>query len=321
MDQRSHAALLARLRVAGLALGELAPGRIGPALEPALAAALAVSRPTRDRLVIFDPPSAPLLRPLITADELRPWCAGATGHWIVAVPAPAAPTLAERHPAVAAHLAALPEPEGAAEGAAPWWALAPAAAAPPAAPRIILGGGFFPCAWDESGALVGGPATVIARAEPYWLALLGSSVGTWLLGALGAAAFPVPDAPGPSQANLAGLALAAAGLAARRDELERAVLRRLVADFGPPGAQPGHRLRRWWQLSFTELHAAVRDELRNDIPERFRPTWEEIHADQRATHESATARLAELQSAVDAQVAALFGLAADERELVERGWL
>lgn len=321
MDQRSHAGLLARLRTAGPALGELAPGRIAPALDPALAGALAVSRATRDRLVIFDPASAPLVRPLIMAGDLRPWCAGAAGHWIVAVPAVSAGDLAKRHQAIAAHLAALPEPEGTAAEPSPWWALGPKAAAPPAAPRIILGGGFFPCAWDDSAALVAGPATVVAAAEPFWLALLGSSIGTWLLGALGTAAFPVPAAPGPAQANLAGLALAAANLAAQRDELERAVLRRLVADFGPPGVEPGHELRRWWQLSFEELHAAVLAELRNDIPERFRPTWAEIHADQRATHAMATARLAELQTSIDTQVAAFYGLAADERELVERAWL
>lgn len=316
MYQRSTAALLDRLRRSGAALGDLAPGRLGAAIDPALAAALSVSRATRDRLVIFDPASAPLLRPLAAADDLRQWCVGAAGRWIVVVPAAAAAGLATRHPALARHLAALAAPPGAVVGADPWWALAPEAAAPPAAPRIIIGAGR--CAWDDSARLVGGPAAVVAAAEPYWLALLGSGVGRWLLGALTPAAFPVPDAPAPARAGLAGLALAAAGLAAQADELERAVLRRLVADFGPPGVEPGPGLRRWWERSFEELRAAVAAELRSDIPARFRPTWAEIHADQRAAHAAAAARLAELQAAIDAQAAALYGLAPEERALVER---
>jgi hypothetical protein len=307
METPLSADLLARLGRLGPPLGALAPGRIAPALDAGLAAALAVDRPTRDRLVIFDPASAPLLRPLLAAEDLRPWCAAAAGRWLVAVPRAAAGDLAARHPALARHLDALPPPLSARPGD-PWWALPPAAAATPPPPRLILGAGGAPCAWDESAALVGGPATVIAPAEPYWLALLGSRPGARLAAALGPEALPVPDAPGPARANLEGLALAAAALAAQLDALERAALRRLVADFGPPGVAPGPRLRRWWELSFEELHAAVLQELRNDIPERFRPTWAEIHADQRATHREAGERLAALQAAIDTQVAALYGL-------------
>ncbi len=288
----------------------MAPGAIVPALDATLAEALSVDRATRDRLVIFDPSSAPLLRPLVAAADVAPWYAAATDRWILAVPAAQAAGVAG-HPAIARHLDKLAPPAGA--GASPWWALPDALAAAPPAPRIIVAGDPPAVAWDETGALIGGPATVVAAARPYWLGLLGSRVGRALLAAgTPVAAIPIPAAPEPTQASLAGLALSAASLAGQLDALRRAVLRRLVADFGPPGVRPGPLLSRWWTLDFDQLHQAVRAELRNDIPERFRPTWTQIHADERATHDEAAGRLADLEAAIDAQALALYGLSADD---------
>lgn len=298
--------LRARLLTAGPSLRDLAPSRIVPALPAALTAALRLTRAERDRLVIFDPTAAPLIRPLSDAEDLAPWHVRATERWLIAVPASRAADLSVRHPQLARHLAALPAPPDAAPNR-PWWVLPPDQERPPEAPRIIVSGTLV--AWNEATGPVGGPATVIAAAEPYWLAVLASAVGRALLAAgVAVEDAPIPEAPGPARANLAGLALSAATLAARRDELERNVTRRLVADFGPPGVQPGPRLRRWWELSFAELRAAVKEELRNDIPERYHPTWTEIHADERAAHADASARLADLERAIDAQVAALFGV-------------
>lgn len=189
----------------------------------------------------------------------------------------------------------------------PWWALDPALVVPPAAPRIIVAADPLVVAWDEGAALISGPAQSIARAEPYWLALLASPQGRQLLAADGdLAVFPIPVAPEPVQAGLAGLALSAATLAAQRYTLEQAVVRRLLADFGPPGVKPGPHLQRWWELDFADLHAAVQRELRNDIPERFRATWAQIHADEQATHQRASAYLAEIEASIAGQVQGLY---------------
>ncbi len=306
-----------RLRRAGPPLADIAPGRSGPALAATLVQVLGLERAERDRLVIFEPAVAPLIRPLIDAADVAPWHVAATGRWIIAVPAAQAADLAQRHPNLARQLAALPAPAALPGGLQPWWALPGGAEQPAAAPRIIVAGQHV--AWDETQALVGGPATVVAGAEPYWLALLASTLGRLLLAGGEVARFPIPDAPGPARASLAGLALSAANLAAQRAALEQAVIRRLVADFGPPGVPPGPRLRRWWELSFAELVAAINAELRNDLPPRYRPTWAEIHADQQATHAEASARLVELEQAIDAQVAPLFGLSATEAQALAAG--
>lgn len=296
-------ALWARLRERGRPLGELAAGRLRAA--PMALGALALDRATRDRLVIFDPAAARLIRPLVRPADVAAWHVAATDRWALAVPAGEAAT-ARGLPGLARHLEGLPVPPDAPPDA-PWWALSAAEASPLPPPCLIIASDPLAVAWHEAPALVAGPASVLAPAEPYWLALLGSQLGLALLRAGSPAEFPVPEAPGPTRANLAGLALAAVNLAAQRDTLERAVLRRLLADFGPPGVAPGPLLRRWWQLDFAALHAAVREELRNDIPERFRPTWAQVHADERATHAEASARLAGLEQALEAQVAALYG--------------
>ncbi len=301
-----------RLRRAGPPLANLAPERSGPALAAKLARALGIERAERDRLVIFEPAVAPLIRPLIDAADVAPWHVAASGRWIIAVPAARAVDLAQHHPNLARQLAALPAPAALPTAVQPWWALPDGAEQPAAPPRLIVAGQHV--AWDETQALVGGPATVIAGAEPYWLALMASAVGRLLLAEGEVARFPIPDAPGPARASLAGLALSAANLAAQRAALEQAVIKRLVADFGPPGVPPGPRLRRWWELSFAELVAAINAELRNDLPPRYRPTWAEIHADQQATHAEASARLVELEQAIDAQAATLFGLSAAEAQ-------
>lgn len=304
-----------------------APPVAGADLSPA--PAFILDRPTRDRLVIFDPASAPLIRPLVGAAELRPWHAAPAGRWAVAIPAgytaglaPASDeeaafaALAARHPALARHLRPHAAAARAREGRGDfWWELAPAPLAA-AGPRVLLGPGA--AAWDDSGALVAAPLLGLPGAEPYLLALLwalASGANTTQARRLTAVPagdlgdllqLPIPEAPEPQRASLGGLALSAANLAAQLAEHERAVLRRLLADFAPPGAAPTPRLARWWELSFDELRAELRDILRNDIPDRFRPTWEQIHAQQRADRADAAAQIARIEAAIDSQVAALF---------------
>lgn len=303
-----------------------APPAAGAVLSPA--PAFVLDRPTRDRLVIFDPSSAPLLRPLIMADDLRPWHAGPAERWAIAIPAgytaslgPAADeagafaALAGRHPALARHLQPYVEAAQGRPGQGNfWWELAPAPLAT-AGPRILLGPAA--AAWDDSGALLAAPLLALPGADPYVLALIWAlSRGPGTIRASGRAAapgpviedllrLPIPPPPEPTRASLGGLALSAANLAGQLAEHERAVLRRLLADFAPPGAVATPGLARWWELEFAELRAELRELLRNDIPERFRSTWEGIHARQRADRSEAVAQIAHIEAAIDGQVAAL----------------
>ncbi|MFV9502963.1 MAG: hypothetical protein AB4911_00205 [Oscillochloridaceae bacterium umkhey_bin13] len=308
-------------------LGDLAGSQLRAA--PLILTALMLDRPTRDRLVIFDPTSVHLIRPLVAVEDLAPWHVGMAGRWVIAIPHHEDATV-QRFTALMRHLDGLAAPPTLRKGAtaqrdadavehakatsgddpaqAPWWLLDPATATSPAAPRIIVGGDPPVVAWDDGPGLISGPAQVVASADPSWLALLGSPLGHTLLAECGGdlANFPVPVAPAPVVANLGALALSAANLARQLDELERAVLKRLLADFGPPGVGAGPLLRRWWSLDFEGLRAAVLSELRNDIPERFRATWAQIHADEQATHQQARLRLAKLEEVIAGQVQGLY---------------
>jgi hypothetical protein len=303
-----------------MTLADLLPAPPQPGAELSPARAFVIDRAARDRLVIFDPTSAPLIRPLIMGADLRPWHAALADRWAIAIPAgytagltpgaadeaAAFAALAARHPALARQL----EPHAAAAYARPghgdhWWEITAAAPSPPG-PRILLAGGAV--AWDESGALLAAPILSLPGAEPYVLALLWAfSLRVSATDTPGPALLelPAPAAPAPLRASLSGLALSAANLARQLAEQERAVLRRLLADFAPPGAAAGPRLARWWELEFHELRAELRDTLHNDIPERFRQTWEQIHAQQRADHTAAAEQITQIERAIDSQVAAL----------------
>lgn len=257
-----------------------------------------IDRATRDRLVIFDPSSAPLIRPLILAADLRPWSVAAADRWLITLPATlAGPQLAQRHPALARQL----EPMGAG-------ALEPS---PAPAPRLLITPGPSPVvAWDSSAALAAAPIGLISRAAPLWLALLGSREGrrrladgadpAQIVGAL----LPA-DLPGPAREHLAGLGLSLAALSRERHRIEALLLKQLLADFAPPGAVPGARLGRWWELEFAELRAELAQTMRGDIPERYRPAWAERHHEQRRLHQGASAQIAAAEAALDRQVEGL----------------
>lgn len=325
-----------------------------------------IDRAARDRLVIFDPACAPLIRPLILAADLRPWHVAEADRWLITIP-PAldGPPLAERHPALAKQLASAQKAAGAGQtadgkgqtagqggltldvggdpaGATPR-STRPQILEPLPAPRILIAipalgrsgpppdadlygrsalrpNGALPpdadavaVAWDDSGALVSAAIQALGAAAPLDLALLGSAAGR---ARLAAGAPPARAArellpaglPGPAREHLAGLALSLAKLSHERHQLERRVLRRLLADFAPPGAAPTPRLTRWWALSFDELRAELVDSLRNDIPERYRPTWAESHTEQRHLHAQAGARIAALEEALEQQVERLGGV-------------
>lgn len=315
-----------------------------------------IDRAARDRLVIFDPACAPLIRPLILAADLRPWHVAEADRWLIAIPPDLdGPQLAQRHPALGKQLASRQQATGnrqqAGQGGPTLEAGGdPASAMPPStqpltlaplpAPRILIalpphgrsgpppGGdlygqstlrpnGALPpnadsvvVAWDASTGLVSAAIVALGAARPLDLAVLGSAAGRARLAA-GAAPEQAArellpaELPGPAREHLAGLALSLANLSRERHRLERRVLRRLLADFAPPGAAPTPRLEHWWALTFDELRAELADSLRNDIPERYRPTWAEGHAEQRRLHQQAGAQIAALEEALAQQIGRL----------------
>ncbi|NCC35537.1 MAG: hypothetical protein EOM24_26525, partial [Chloroflexia bacterium] len=133
--------------------------RLDHGLEPALAASISIDRAARDRLVIFDPASAPLLRPMIRAEAVLPWRVRAEQRWIIAIPASQAATI-QQYTALARHLDSLTPLREEAGAANPWWALPDEVVRPVAAPRILVREDEATVAWDETTALIAGPTQI-----------------------------------------------------------------------------------------------------------------------------------------------------------------
>ncbi|NJN18429.1 MAG: hypothetical protein HC822_20340 [Oscillochloris sp.] len=267
----------------------------------ALAPGLLVDRAERNRLVIFDPTSVALLRPVIVAEDVYAWFCAPADRWAIVIRPDYSrdlSTLNARHPALARHISAagLADP-------AQWEVAAPIL---PPGPRIILAPQGA-AAWDAGTALVAAPAHVIPAAEPHWLAFLRNNRRELDHSGDATKRPAIPPLPAPTRANLDGLVLSVSNLARQRAELEQAVLRRLLADFAPPGVGPSGQLAHWWELDFDALREEVLTALQNDIPQRFRATWRQIHHDQRNIHADATARIQALEAAITAQVAAVVG--------------
>lgn len=283
--------------------------------------AFRLTRAERDQLVIFDPSCAPLLHQLIT--ELHPWYAPADA-WLIGIPAGHTARLlgerpdearawagfSARYPALARRLNPWAEQAHTRPAYGDyWWELAADPPLAPAAPRIMVALDDEPVvAWDEGRAALAAPAVIVAAAEPYWLALLGSQTGRRLLHARSLESFPIPEAPAPTRSSMAGLALGIAEAARERREVEQAFARRLLADFGPPGAQLSPRLSRWWELEFAELCAATLADLHNVIPDRFQSAYSRMHGESRAAYLQLSARMRELGDALEKQATGLLGL-------------
>jgi hypothetical protein len=265
-----------------------------------LVATLTLSRAERDRIAIFDPRCAPLLRPLLAAADLQPWYTPTGAHWLIVAPAEPIP------PRLRQHLDGIAPPD-----APPGWWVRPSQGM--ATPRIVIGGPGPTVSWDASGAVIGGPALVLPQAEPFWLAVLGSAGGRAWLRTVNPAAHPVElptfDAPAPLREHLGALALQRVEWARTQQQADADYARRLLADFGPPGARLSARLERWWELSTAELFAALEADLHNGVPDEFQPFYAKRHAEALEARRRLSTQIADVEATIDAQAAGLWNMA------------
>lgn len=315
------------MRAAGPPLREIAgPPRRG--VGPLPTARLIVDKATRDQMVIFDPQTAPLLRRIVRGADIYPWRCD-TPRYLLALPAgwtaatfgdgsltQAWDLLAERYPLIQQRLAPYRPTRQ-----QPWWELSthdlalfdhPQLVWPSSSmrPRFALTtagqvAGPGVCHVSGSSFLLG-----ILMSRPAWLALssyspAGHTYRLWpaLVGKL-----PVPEATEPQRAAIGALAQRIAELSRERAGLERDGTRRLLRDFGPPGATPGPRLERWWNLDFAALRAELAARFGGDIPPRFRDAREAEHATASLRHAALSDTLALAEETLNTRVATLYGL-------------
>jgi hypothetical protein len=187
-------ALFDRIMGCGSSLDEVVAGRIYYGVKTGLNEAFIIDQATRDRLVAADPACAPLLRKMLSGEDLRPWHQQDEGTWLIVMPAgftrkssgltdesPAWAWLSEHYPALSTHLAQFEQPaRKRSDQGEFWWELRSCDYYPAFdLPKI-----FWPdiaklprFSWDDGGAYVNNTGYILP-AEPWMLGVLSSRV-TW----------------------------------------------------------------------------------------------------------------------------------------------
>lgn len=322
--------LLATMRAAGRPLAEMV-GLPQRGVGPLPTARLIVDKATRDRIVIFDPSLAPHLRRVVRSADVRPWSCDAPCYviflpsgWTAAAfgagidAAQAWERMAERCPPLQQHLAPAAASHPPDET---WWERSTPDATIFAQPRIIWSVASVAqhFALTEPGWLAG-PGTCHAPGSFFLLGILMSRLA-WRALAVECQAgkvyrltperigrLPIPDATDAERAAVETLAHRIVALTRERALLERQFTQRLVKDFGPPGATPGARLERWWELEFDALRSAIAARFGGDIPARFREPWAAQHADAVARRVALSDAIAFAEDALNVQAERLYGV-------------
>jgi hypothetical protein len=342
--------LFDRIMACGRPLDEVVEGRIFYGVKTGLNEAFVIDQATRDRLVAVDPGCAPILRKMLSGENLRPWYQQAEGNWLIVMPAgftrqtagltdepPAWAWLCAHYPALSTHLVQF---EKAARKRSDqgefWWELRScdyyAAFDQPKIiwPDIAKLPRF---SWDTEGAYVNNTGYILP-VEPWMLGLLNSRVSWFCISQISTplrlrgglwqfrciqqfmARLRVPATSEQDRDNLSELSLAATALARERYALHRMVRHRLLTDFGSPDLTLNNRLTEWWTLDFAAFRAELRKAFKKEIPIKERADWETALADWQRQHADLTARLIAIETEIDDRVCRLFALTDADRRLL-----
>lgn len=289
---------------------------------------LVIDKPTRDRLVIRDPASAPLIRRALAADELQAWFAAPT-RFLIALPhgwtaatfganldeSQLWGAFAARYQALAKQLQPHADTLRAQPHGAYWWELPPYPVDQFTLPAIAWthDGVTLRVAPLPTGSYLLDGITFTSAPTTYLMGVLGSETLGQAAQAIGGADaaqathMPIPRASAEAQARVGALAEQLVAQASARAALDQTVSARILHDLAPAGATAGPVLEQWWTLDFAGLLAELAQRFKSDLPYRYRETWMAWLATQRLAHEGHTATIARTQAEIDQYVAGLFG--------------
>ena len=336
--------LFTKLHAHSRPLGELTNAQIYPGLHAPLDAAFIVDKATRDRMAIFDPTCARLMRRMLRANDIEPWSHEEASTYVITLPPgwiaatfgtglseeQAWAQFANRHPALTKHLLPWAAQARSEQHGDYWWELSPqpalAALDQPkiiwplrsSAPRFAMAAAHE---WlDERCCFTpfdAPPLLGMLNSRALWFAATHGQHDDQELSPDVVMRLPIPDAPDDAFDAIGALAQQISVEADARHAIQRIVRRRVLADFGPPGSRLSQPLIYWWTLDFAGLLAEVNRTLGNDIPFRYRDEWRAWFEQQRAAHKGHTAAMARLGAELNERVYALFGLVTEEIALIE----
>lgn len=291
--------------------------------------AFVLSRDTRDALVACDAKSADLLKPFLIGDNLKRWHVESDDLWIIYTPKNKVDI--DAYPAIRDHLLPFKGRLQARATQQNWWELQQAQAAYAAAfeaggltfPDLSQGPKFSvapPSYVDCTGFRIAGDRWELlayANSKCSWFHLFSVSNpmrgGKWRLRLKTqyVSGLMIPD--GIDSLGLLGQQTheRSAAMAA----LSAATLHRL-ADISP-AIESIAAFRAWADLDFAQLRALIGKRCKTDIAPAERDDWEQWFAARRSEAAGFRARIADAEAEINARTYSLFGLNADEIDLIE----
>ncbi len=352
LTENAERRLFTKLVQTGHPLQEIVQGSIYRGVVTGLNEAFIIDGQTRERLIREDASASKIIFPLINGEDIRPWYTENEDRWLIFVRRGLDVTL---YPNVMQHLSKYrsllqPRPtdwdmtkpwSGRKAGLYQWYEIQDTVAYyelfadqklmwPEMArsPRFTL---------VEPGVVGNKTTFMIPGGNQVLLGLLMSRVSWFCISGLcnpigerkgmlryvlseqSMVRLPIPDVPVPVQPLIAEHVNALSSTTSARYTLHRQARHRILSDLGRPGGKLNLKLTAWWELDFPAFRAELTKVFgrANDIPLRQRDEWEAWLADRRSEHERLTAEIVRLETALNAQVYALFDLTPAEIRIIE----
>lgn len=298
-------------------------------------AAFILTGSERDNLVLADPKSTDLLKPILFGTQLQQWKAEAPEKWIIYIPKSGINI--SDYPAIESWLLAHKAKLAARAAKQKWFELQQPQQRYQATYegtkliyRDIANGPSFSV---DTGNYIDMTCFCIPEAGHYELALLSSSVlwfslisettvargGYFRMKSQYLEQLPIPDTTSAQKAALGTLAETAQKHAEARYALQTALTRR-IPDLCPPSRDPklSNRLQEWWMLpDFASFRVEVKKVFKADIPLVERSSWEDWITRDRAEIARLSGEITKAEAQIDRIVYGLFDLNPDEIALLE----
>jgi type I restriction-modification system DNA methylase subunit len=348
--------LFVKVLATGRPLGEVVAGQMYRGILTGLNDAFLVDTATRQRLIHADPTCAPLIKPLVRGEDLRPWYQEDEGRWLLCLPSgwtvatfpglKARDTLSgwerlqDRYPALAHYLEPFAEAGSKRQDKGQfWWELRACDYYHEfAQPKIFWADivKYPRFSWDEDGIFSNDKGFFCVPTDRSLLGILQSRTAWYAISHLcaplgernGALRYqqkiqymehiPVPVLGEEQRILLDKDAQQLTSAARRRYQVRREMTQRFKSDLGTHQSKITDRLDEWWLLDWQGFRDEVRKSFKREIPLRERGAWQVLFQEQQNEIARLTAQIVKWEEELNATVYAAYGLNEQEIALIER---
>lgn len=348
--------LLTKIMAQGKPLSEVVNGQMYYGIKTGLNEAFILDDSTSKRLIQAEPASAPLIKPLVRGEDLRPWYQENEGRWLLCLPygwtMATFPELITRdedaawhklqtsYPAIAEYLEPFTQAGRKRQDKGQfWWELRACDYYAEFEKSKIFWADIakYPrFSWGESNIYTSNTGYFIPTEARELSGLLNSRLIWFVItqisqplaerkGALIYRLFsqnlerlPIPTLTDEQRSHVADLAQQLTALAQARYRVRREMAQRVKSDLGAGQSKITDRLDEWWRLDWQGFRDEVRKSFKREIPLKERGEWQELFEEQQAEISRLTAEIVRLEEALNAAVYDVYGLNEAERELIER---